>query len=997
MADEIQGLAVKVNITDELFTQGISKINSSMKLLQSEFKASSEGLKGFGNDAQQLGNKQEYLNKAIQLQEQKVKQLKDAYEKSKSECGEFANSTMNAGTKVNGAVAQLSKMQNELKQVDEELQKSGKEADEQGNVFTKLGDKVKSAFSGMGEYIKQGIGLAIGGDIWDKAKEGIGSVVTFSNDLQVSLNSLQSATGATGTEMGSLKQVMLDIYNDNFGSGFDDISESLANIKQQTGLSGDSLKELTEKALLVRDAFDMDVNESVRSANMMMKQFGLSGDEAYNLIAQGAQNGLNKNDDLLDSVNEYSVHFKQLGLDGTDMFNMLKNGSASGTFSVDKLGDSIKEFGIRVKDGSTTTKEGFQSIGLNSDEMAIKFSQGGETAKKAFEETTTALLSIKDPIAQNTAGVNLFGTMWEDLGVKGISALTNMNGSISTTKDALTQINNVKYNDIGSAFKGIKRNIETGILVPIGDKLLPKLNEFGQWFQSNMPNIKQQFSGLFDKLSPVFDALGTGFTLLISNINTVIPLIITFGATFAALKIAGVIQMIATAFSTFALEIMTGSSLMTAFNAVCSVNPISLIVIAIGALVAGIVLLYNKCEWFRNGVNGIWTWMKNLFTVTIPQAFNTVINFFQNNWKELLLLIVNPISGGFALLYKNCDGFREFINNFIEIVKNLFINGWNGIVSFFTTTIPQWINNICTWFGELPNKLAEILGNVVGTIASWGVNVWTYLSTNVPIWINGIVTFFSQLPSKIWTFLADVVNKITQWGSSILSYIATNVPVWINNIATFFSQLPAKIWTWLVNVVNNVKTWGTNMLSEAKTGMTNVFNGIVNTFTNLPSKMAEIGKNIVQGIKNGIKSAWDNMTGWIGGLCDSFTKGVKEKFDIHSPSRVFRDQIGAMLAQGIGVGFEGEMPTINQNISKTLDGTIKIANLSSLNNLKSSDKISNNNSGNNNQPIIVYTTSITQLDGKEISRTTTKEVLNNLNRNSKNNNVANGRSKLRYV
>lgn len=906
MADEIQGLAVKVNITDELFTQGIGKINSSMKLLQSEFKASSEGLKGFGNDVQQLGGKQEYLNKAIQLQEQKVKQLKEAYEKSKSECGEFANSTMNAGTKVNGAVAQLAKMQNELKQVDEELQKSGKEADEQGNVFTKLGDKVKSAFSGMGEYIKQGIGLAIGGDIWDKAKEGIGSVVTFSNDLQVSLNSLQSATGATGTEMGSLKQVMLDIYNDNFGSGFDDISESLANIKQQTGLSGEALKELTEKALLVRDAFDMDVSESVRSANMMMKQFGLSGDEAYNLIAQGAQNGLNKNDDLLDSVNEYSVHFKQLGLDATDMFNMLKNGSASGTFSVDKLGDSVKEFGIRVKDGSNTTKEGFQAIGLNSDEMANKFVQGGDTAKKAFEETTSALLNMKDPILQNTAGVNLFGTMWEDLGVKGISALTNMNGSISMTKDALTQINNVKYNDIGSAFEGIKRNIETGVLVPIGDKLLPKLNEFGQWFQANMPTIKEQFSNAFNMISPIFDVLGQGFALIISNINTIIPLVVTFGATFAALKIAGVIQMIATAFSTFALEIMTGSSLMTAFNAVCSANPISLIVIAIGALVAGIVLLYNKCDWFRNGVNAIWVWMQNLFTVTIPQAFNVVISFFQNNWKEILLLIVNPISGGFALLYKNCDGFREFINNFVETVKNLFINGWNGIANFFTTTIPQWINNICTWFSELPTKLAFILGEVVGTIASWG----------------------------------------------------------------------------------------TNMLSEAKTGMTNVFNGIVNTFTKLPGKMLDIGKNIVDGIKQGIKNAWDNMTGWIGGLCDSFTKGVKEKFDIHSPSRVFRDQIGAMLAQGIGVGFEGEMPTINQSISKTLDGTIKIANLNSL---KSSDKISNNNNNSSNQPIIVYTTNITQLDGKEISRTTTKEVLNNLNRNSKNNNVANGRSKLRYV
>lgn len=985
MSDEIQGLSVKVNITDELFTKGISKINSSMKLLQSEFKASSEGLKGFGNDAEKLSGKQEYLNKSIQLQEQKVKQLREAYEKSKSECGEFANSTMNAGSKVNNAIAQLNKMQNELKQVDEELQKSGKEADEQGNVFTKLGDKVKNAFSGMGEYIKQGIGIGIGGDIWDKAKEGIGSMITFSSDLQKSLNSLQGATGVTGAEMGSLKQVMLDIYNDNFGEGFEDISESLANVKQQTGLSGDALKDLTENALLLRDTFDFDVNESVRSANMLMQQFGMTSDEAYNLIAQGAQNGLNKNDDLLDSVNEYSVHFKQLGLDATDMFNMLKNGSASGTFSVDKLGDSIKEFGVRVKDGSNTTKEGFDAIGLNADEMANRFGQGGDVAKQVFEETTTALLNMKDPIEQNTAGVNLFGTMWEDLGVKGISALTNMNGSISTTQDALSAINNVKYDDIGSAFEGIKRNIETGVLVPIGDKLLPKLNEFGQWFQSNMPAIKEQFSKAFDSLYPVFDALGQGFTLIISNINTIIPLVATFGATFAALKIAGIIQIMITAFSTFIMEIMTGSSVMTAFNAVCSANPISLIVIAIGALVAGVVLLYNKCEWFRNGVNGIWNWMKNLFTVTIPQVFNTVINFFQNNWKELLLLIANPFAGAFTLLYKNCDGFREFINNFIINVKNFFINGWNEISTFFTTTTPNFITSICVWFGELPNKLAEILGNVVGTIASWGVNMWTYLSTNVPMWIDNVIQFFANLPSGIWIWLVNVVTNLGTWGSNVGSWISTNVNAWITNIVNYFTQLPGQIWTWLTNCVTNMTTWGTNMLTEANIGMTNVFNGIVNTFTNLPNKMIDIGKNIVNGIKQGISNAWDSMTGWIGELCDSFTQGVKDKFDIHSPSRIFRDQIGVMLAQGIGIGFDGEMPTINKNISKTLDGTINIAN---LDNLKNVEKIYTNNNDSAKQPIYIVVNNDLNMDSKKLSDILTNKVTKNMTRNSKNKNMS---------
>lgn len=67
----------------------------------------------------------------------------------------------------------------------------------------------------------------------------------------------------------------------------------------------------------------------------------------------------------------------------------------------------------------------------------------------------TKLFELKDPLEQNTLGTQLFGTMWEDLGVDGVKALMNINGEFDKTK-----INwwckNIKYNDIGSALEGIK-------------------------------------------------------------------------------------------------------------------------------------------------------------------------------------------------------------------------------------------------------------------------------------------------------------------------------------------------------------------------------------------------------------------------------------------------------------------------------------------------------------------------------------------------------------
>ena len=130
---------------------------------------------------------------------------------------------------------------------------------------------------------------------------------------------------------------------------------------------------------------------------------------------------------------------------------------------------------------------------------------------------------------------------------------------------------------------------------------------------------------------------------------------------------------------------------------------------ATGALVAAFVLLWNNCEGFRNfwiglreglvaTCNAAWEWISKFFTEWLPNAFNFVVDWVKTNWRDLLLLLVNPIAGAFKLIYDNCDGFRNFINNFVNSVKELFTNGWNDIVSFFTQTIPQFISNVGQWF-----------------------------------------------------------------------------------------------------------------------------------------------------------------------------------------------------------------------------------------------------------------------------------------------------------
>lgn len=329
--------------------------------------------------------------------------------------------------------------------------------------------------------------------------------------IDKSLNGLQASTGATAAEMKEYEEVLKNIYGNNYGESFDDIAESMATVRQVMGdMSADKLEEITTDAILLRDTFGYEVNESIRAANTMMTQFGISGEKALNLIATGAQNGLDYSGELIDSISEYSVQFAKVGLDADDMFAIFEKGAETGAWNLDKIGDAVKEMSIRVVDGSDTTIDGFTAIGLNADKMAAKFAAGGESARKAFFETINALAAMEDPLEQNIAGVNLFGTMWEDLGPDVVTQLADIEDQAKITGDTLGEMADVKYDDLGSMFEGLKRSLEL-LLVPLGEELIPLLQDMIgavlPALQEVLPPLVDSFGQIFTSLAPVIDEL----------------------------------------------------------------------------------------------------------------------------------------------------------------------------------------------------------------------------------------------------------------------------------------------------------------------------------------------------------------------------------------------------------------------------------------------------------------------------------------------------------
>ena len=384
-----------------------------------------------------------------------------------------------------------------------------------------------------------GIAVATGKAVVEAGKY----LADLGNEYNTAINQLSAATGATGDELDALGESVKNIYAQGLGDDFADVADGLAATQQASDLTGEALERATAAGFNLRDVFDYDVSESARAASALMKNFGIDAEEAYGLIAVGAQNGADKNGDLLDTLNEYSPQFAALGLSADQFIGTLVEGADAGLFSIDKVGDAVKEFNIRAKDGSDTSREAFESLGLNADKMFAAFAAGGDTAEAAFFDTVEALNSMDDPLARNAAGVALFGTQFEDLEAGVLPVLASIETAAYDGAAALQQINDVKYNDLGSAFEAIKRSAEVSLL-PMASMiantltaLAPILREtfeaiapvITDTLNTCMPFVQQFLVGMGEALQtvlPMVSQLAAGLLPLLGQIiSTILPVL----------------------------------------------------------------------------------------------------------------------------------------------------------------------------------------------------------------------------------------------------------------------------------------------------------------------------------------------------------------------------------------------------------------------------------------------------------------------------------------
>ena len=659
---KIRGITLEFDADLSKFSKELKSSDSAIKNTQSSLKDVNKLLKFSPDSTVLLTQKQGFLADAIDETNDKLKILNQMQE------------AMDASGVDKGS-AQYLALQREIVETESKMTHFKQESSDLGDVIEQAASKATTSVGGLGSSLSTTFGVAgevlkaagdqvsqVGTKITDAGKNilpvstAVGAVgaafIKFADDSQSAANQFVAATGAASEETEKFQNIIEDVYQNNYGENFADIADAMLKVKQNIENIDDSeLQEATESAIALRDTFGYDFAESTRAANTLMETFGVTAGEAFNLVVQGAQNGLDYSGELIDNINEYSVQFQKLGLDAEDMFSIFASGAENGAFNLDKIGDAVKELSIRVVDGSDTTREGFELLGLNADEMSAKFAQGGDSAKAAFQQVLDGLGSMEDPLSQNTAGVDLFGTMWEDLGPEVVTSLSTINESIDQTNESMDTLKEQKYDDLKSQFSELGRTFTTEVAIPLGEQLIPVISDVIEW----LSGLVQAFSELDPTIQNII--------LIIGVVITVIgPLITIIGTVVSA--IGSVISFIGTLFGGI-------SSLITIIGSVVSVlgGPLTA---AIAAIIAIGVALIANWETVKQVAIDVWNAVKD-FAVNcwngIVGVWNGLVGWFSGIWNSAKEFASNA-----------WDGIKQFASDAWNNIKGV----WDGVTGFFS-------------------------------------------------------------------------------------------------------------------------------------------------------------------------------------------------------------------------------------------------------------------------------------------------------------------------
>ena len=923
MASRIKGITVEIGGDTSGLEKSLAAVNNSIKKTQSQLRDVNNLLKLDPSNAILLAQKQELLQSAIGDTEKKLEALEQAQEDvtkafergdlGKDQYMAFQREVEETRGALNRYKADLSGLQSEQERLasnTERLNKlfaaTGSSVEDYADVLgsrlvtairngTASSDQLKTAVEKIGKAVTSGKadikqltdaldtvddGQAVRNlindlnDVCDAAQDAaddIGEIaqatkgaalmeaadqlsvvgdkiqdvgdkaVSVYAETEMAVSKVNAYFGETGEVAEASAEIVKNVYGSGVGQSMDAVAEAVIMVKKNLGDLGDTdLTNLTKQALTLEELYGIDMNETLRGVNSLMKQYGLTAQEAMDYIVRGTQNGLDKTNELGDNLSEYAGKFEQAGYSASEYFQLLQNGLQGGAYNLDKVNDAINEVTTRLADG--TIGDSIDLYSQKTQSLFLAWQNGEATQKQVIDSIVADIGNCTSQQEALNMAAKAFGTMAEDGNLKFITSLT----SVGETYDNVAGSAENLFSQTQTPMQEMEANTRKlqQALVPLGEKIVELANVVLPPLVAIITAVSEVFGMLPEPVQNFVVILGA----LLVAFTALTPVIAALAVSFGALNI--------------------------------SLLPVIGIIAGVAAAIAGIIAIVKNwgaiTEWFGNlwqtvsqKLMELWDGLVVFFTETIPAAFQTFISFF------------SAIPDWWSGLWSQVSAF--------------FTNTWNAILQ--NPIVQLVVTTITSLWENAKNTLQGIWSGICDIAAGAWELLKNVILAPVLLLIDLVTGNFSQLASdaaNIWNNIRNAASQIWLGIRQVVTSAASGLKQGVETVLSALSQFAAQIWSAMKqtasSVWNGIKITVVNIastlreaavtafqrmvsgISSALSGLypvvSNGFSSAIRFITGLPGQAFQWGKDFIQGLINGISSMIQSVINTVSGLAD---------------------------------------------------------------------------------------------------------------------------------
>nr|DAY93603.1 MAG TPA: tail tape measure protein [Caudoviricetes sp.] len=329
------------------------------------------------------------------------------------------------------------------------------------------------------------------------------------------------------TNPSKLKDMTENLFTlrDTYDYDFVETLRAVNMLMEQFGITGEDAFNLIAQGSQKGLNKNGDLLDTINEYSVHYKQLGYDANEFFNSLENGSNAGTFSIDKLGDAMKEFGIRSKDTASSTQEGFALLGYGAKASAEDIQKAKDEVAKLEKNLyyakeeqkgfnnstseltkqknadkieqySEALKTAKENLanlESAGKGAkgsiEDLQARFAKGGDSAKSATSEVLKALFEMDDKVKQNQAGVDLFGTMWEDLGIDGVKALMKVNGSADKTKNTMKKIKDIKYDDVEADWASLGRTVQTDVINPIGKSLFPEVKKLCNFASKHTKDI----------------------------------------------------------------------------------------------------------------------------------------------------------------------------------------------------------------------------------------------------------------------------------------------------------------------------------------------------------------------------------------------------------------------------------------------------------------------------------------------------------------------------